>query len=63
MTTDGKLYVKSTCLVCRTKIKHCLYCNQGYAYIEAADVVIKKWLQSQPQEVIDLITGTSNDKK
>jgi hypothetical protein len=63
MTTDGKLYVKSTCLVCRARVKHCLYCNEGYSYIEAADTVIKKWLQNQTQEVVDLITGVSDDKK
>jgi hypothetical protein len=63
MTTDGKLYVKSTCLVCRTKIKHCVYCNQGYSYIEAADIVVKKWLQEQTQEVKDFIVGNSDENK
>ena len=63
MSNDGKLYVLSTCLVCRGKATICPCCNNGYTYVEAADSVVKRWLQQQPQEVINFITEAENEKK
>jgi hypothetical protein len=60
---DGKLYVLSTCLVCRGKLTICPCCSNGYTYVEAADSVVKRWLHQQPQEVINFITEADKDEK
>lgn len=48
--SDGKLYVKSTCMVCLGKITYCHYCNSGLTYVEAADKVIAEWLKTLDQQ-------------
>ena len=63
MSNDGKLYVKSTCLVCLGKNTICYYCTSGLTYVEAANTIIKQWLQKQPQDVIDYIVKAEQDEK
>lgn len=63
MNKDDKLYVQSICLACLAKKTFCFYCNGGITYVEAADSVIKKWLQRQPPEVIEFITKAGEDEK
>jgi hypothetical protein len=58
---DGKLYVKSTCLVCLGKKSFCFYCDAGLTYVEAADKIIKEWLKNQPPEVKKYITGEEDE--
>ena len=48
---DGKLYVKSTCMICLGKKNFCPYCESGLTYTEAADKIIKEWLKNQSEEV------------
>jgi hypothetical protein len=60
---DGKLYVKSTCMVCRGKNNFCPYCESGLTYTEAADTIIKEWLKNQTEEVKSYIIGAGDEKK
>jgi hypothetical protein len=60
---DGKLYVKSTCMVCRGKNNFCPYCENGLTYTEAADTIIKEWLKNQTEEVKSYIIGAGDEKK
>ena len=60
---DGKLYIKSTCMVCLGKKNFCSYCDNGLTYTEAADKVIKQWLNNQSEEVKKYITEAGDEKK
>ena len=60
---DGKLYVKSTCLVCLGKQSFCFYCDAGLTYVEAADKIIKEWLKSQTPEIRKYIIGEENEEQ
>lgn len=60
---DGKLYVKSTCMICLGKKNFCTYCESGLTYTEAADKVIKEWLNNQTEEVKKYIIGDGDEKK
>lgn len=60
---DGKLYVKSTCMICLGKKNFCPYCDCGLTYVEAADKIIKEWINKQPEEVKNYITGVGDEKK
>jgi len=52
MPSDGKLYVKAVCSVCRGKKGlFCVYCDeQGMHFIEASEKTIIKWLSGLPVE-------------
>lgn len=63
MSNDGKLYVKSTCMVCRGKVSFCSYCENGLTYTEAADTIIKEWLKQQTEDVKKFIIGAEDEKK
>lgn len=63
MSNDGKLYVKSTCMVCLGKKNFCPYCESGLTYLEAADTIIKEWLKNQPEDVRKFIIGAEDEKK
>ena len=58
---NGKLYVKSTCLVCLGKKSFCFYCDNGFTYVEAADKIIKEWLKNQTPEVQKYIIGEKDE--
>jgi hypothetical protein len=58
---DGKLYVKSTCLVCLGKKSFCFYCDAGLTYVEAADKIIKEWFSRQPEDVKKYIIGVEDE--
>jgi len=60
---DGKLYVKSTCMICLGKKNFCPYCENGLTYVEAADKIIKEWLDKQSQNIKDYIAGVGDEKK
>lgn len=60
---DGKLYVKSTCMICLGKKNFCPYCDNGLTYTEAADTIIKEWLKNQSEDVKKYITGVGDEKK
>lgn len=60
---DGKLYVKSTCMVCRGKKNFCPYCDTGLTYTEAAATIIKQWLENQPEDIRKFITGCKDEEK
>jgi hypothetical protein len=63
MSNDGKLYVKSTCMICLGKKNFCPYCESGLTYTEAADTIIKEWFHNQTEEVKKLITGEGDETK
>lgn len=63
MTTDGKLYVFSTCMICLNKKNICLYCDNGYSYIEASDNSIIRWLIKQPKDSMEYIIAMKLDDK
>lgn len=60
---DGKLYVKSTCMICLGKKNFCPYCDSGLTYTEAADSIIKEWLKNQSEDVKNYITGEGDENK
>lgn len=60
---DGKLYVKSTCMICLGKKTFCTYCDSGLTYTEAADTIIKEWISKQTEEVKQFILGVGDEKK
>ncbi|NDC29923.1 MAG: hypothetical protein EBZ58_03070 [Bacteroidetes bacterium] len=60
---NGKLYVKSTCMICLGKKNFCTYCDAGLTYTEAADTIIKEWLKQQSEEVRRFIVGDGDEKK
>lgn len=60
---DGKLYVKSTCMICLGKKNFCPYCDGGLTFVEAADKVIKEWINNQSEEVKNYIIGVGDEKK
>lgn len=60
---DGKLYVKSTCMICLGKNNFCHYCESGLTYTEAADTIIKEWINKQTEEVKQFILGAGDEKK
>lgn len=60
---DGKLYIKSTCMICLGKKNFCPYCDGGLTYVEAADTIIKEWLKNQTEEVKKHITGSEDEEK
>ena len=63
MSNDGKLYVRSTCMICLGKKNFCPYCESGLTYTEAADTIIKEWLKNQSEEVKKFIIGAEDEKK
>ena len=60
---NGKLYVKSTCMICLGKKNFCPYCDAGLTYTEAADTIIREWLKQQPEEVRRFIVGEGDETK
>ena len=60
---DGKLYIKSICMICIGKKIFCPYCEGGSTYIEAADKIIKEWLKNQTEDVKKYITGAGDEEK
>lgn len=60
---DGKLYIKSTCMVCLGKKNFCLYCENGLTFTEAADIIIREWIKKQPPEIRAFLIGEDNEKK
>lgn len=69
MSIDSKLYVKVKCTVCLSKLKSsCYYCSPyGETYVEAADVVVLRWLQDlEPerlQEILKKLTSVEKKEK
>lgn len=61
MSNDGKLYIKTKCSICLSKLKSsCFYCSPtGETYVEAADTIITKWLQDlekdRLKEILDKV--------
>jgi hypothetical protein len=60
---NGKLYVKSTCMICLGKKNFCPYCESGLTYTEAADTIIKEWFRNQTEEVKKYIIGEGDETK
>lgn len=51
MNEDGKLYIKSTCMVCRNKTYFCNYCDGvGSVFVEASDKSVSRWLAQLTEE-------------
>jgi hypothetical protein len=50
-------------MICLGKKNFCPYCDGGLTYVEAADKVIKEWIDKQSEEVKKYIIGDGDEKK
>jgi hypothetical protein len=50
-------------MICLGKKNFCPYCENGLTYVEAADKIIKEWLDKQSQNIKDYIAGVGDEKK
>jgi len=56
MDRDDRLYVKSSCMVCRNKTYTCNYCDGvGSVYVQASDNVVSGWVRGLTRERRDCI--------
>jgi hypothetical protein len=64
MSGDGKLYVKSACLVCRNKTYFCSYCDGvGFVFVEASDKSVSRWLAQLTEERKETIIKEAAEKQ